>query len=497
MAASAHALGLAGAREARPRPVRVEWPVSRDGFAAGARAMAPGAAVAAALIVAMALGIEPVARLIAVAAVITAIVSPASGLALVALLIPMRDVEAFGPIAFDVTLIVAFGVGMILRTAINPPRVRVPVGAILVIGYCVLGALTLVPSLTGYARDQTASAIALFLGMVAGFALIALAGLLFSRRDARPFLAALLVGGTIACAVGIGAFLIGEGVGAPIRGLLSTEGWDSRAFGPFSNSNYLGFFSAQTFILALGWASLSRGRSRVALLAAAGIAGLALLETFSRGSLIGAAAGILVLALLRSRLLAIVAVSVVVVGGFVLYPLFLGARLDITYGDTSTAAFVAATQSQQYRLDTVMAGIGMFLDQPLFGVGFGMFHFISPRFVGGAPVTYAHDWYVSVLAEQGLVGAIVFGALVVWLAVALFRARHPLRDTALALLAAYAISSFFIDSVPSVSISIIAWLTFAAVLAPRLDLPARLLARRQPRPDESTLQPLAVAQEER
>jgi len=104
----------------------------------------------------------------------------------------------------------------------------------------------------------------------------------------------------------------------------------------------------------------------------------------------------------------------------------------------------------------------------VFGVGYGAFHFLSPRFVGGSPVTYAHDWYVNVLAEQGVIGTIAFGAIVAWLVLAISRSDHPLRQTALALVTGYAVSSFFIDSVPSVSISIVAWLTAAAVLAPRI-----------------------------
>ncbi len=77
---------------------------------------------------------------------------------------------------------------------------------------------------------------------------------------------------------------------------------------------------------------------------------------------------------------------------------------------------------------------------------------------------------MSVVAEQGIVGSVAFAAIAVWLVIAIRRADHPLRGTALALISAYAVSSFFIDSVTSLPISIVAWLTIAAVLAPGIRL---------------------------
>ncbi len=190
---------------------------------------------------------------------------PYSGLVLVALLVPLHDVE-LAPIAFDVLLVVAFAAGQLCRAIVEPPRVRISIGVVLVTGYLLLSALTLVPALTRYDWDQTSSSIALFLGMVAGFAAAGAAALAFVRRDARPILAVLLLASTLAALVALAAFSIGQTVGLPIRGLISTAAWDSRAFGPFFNSNYLGFFVAQAFLLALGWAAASRGLGRIALL---------------------------------------------------------------------------------------------------------------------------------------------------------------------------------------------------------------------------------------
>lgn len=467
MTASVEAFGPRYAGTLGPGVDEVAWPTTRDGLVASVREAWPGLAIGGLLILAMASGLQPVAGSIAVLSLLVAFALPYSGLALVAVLVPLHDVE-LAPIAFDVLLVGAFAAGQLCRAVVEPPRVRISIGVVLVTGYLLLSGLTLVPALTLYDWDQTSSSIALFLGMVAGFAAAGFAALAFIRRDARPILAALLLSSTLAALVALGAFSIGQSVGLPIRGLISTQVWDSRAFGPFFNSNYLGFFVSQSFLLALGWAGVSRGFGRIALAGIALIAAVALVATFSRGSLIGTAIGIVVLSWTRSRRLALSLIVLLVVVVTLLYPTFLDARLDVTFGDNSLEAFADQSRSEQWRVDTIDAGLGLFARQPVFGVGFGSFQFLSPWYVGDSPVTYAHDWWVSILAEQGIVGSVAFAAIVVWLVIAIRRARHPLRGTALALISAYAISSFFIDSVTALNISIVAWLTIAAVLAPGL-----------------------------
>ena len=194
--------------------------------------------------------------------------------------------------------------------------------------------------------------------MVAGFAVVGCGALAFVQRDSRPILATLLIAATIAELVAMAAFLVGPDIGVPVRGLLSTEVFDTRAFGPFFNSNYMGFFAAQAMLLAVGWATISRGWGRIALVVAAAVAAVALLATFSRGKFLGAAAGIIVLCWLHSRRLAIVTLALLALGAFVLYPIFIGTRLDITYGDTSNQAFADETQSEAWRLGTVEATSG-------------------------------------------------------------------------------------------------------------------------------------------
>ena len=72
----------------------------------------------------------------------------------------------------------------------------------------------------------------------------------------------------------------------------------------------------------------------------------------------------------------------------------------------------------------------MFAAFPVFGVGFGTFQFVSPSFlVGAAPdSTFSHNQYLNVLAEQGIVGAVIVAALVVMGIVAIIRSGSPADD---------------------------------------------------------------------
>ena len=110
------------------------------------------------------------------------------------------------------------------------------------------------------------------------------------------------------------------------------------------------------------------------------------------------------------------------------------------------------------------AGVAMFLASPVFGVGFGVFQFLSPAYVGASQATASHNAYIQILAEQGLVGMLVVASFMVMLVVALIRSVSPLRGAALAMLSCYLIQSWFINSTTSIQVSGLTWLTMAAAL---------------------------------
>jgi O-antigen ligase len=79
----------------------------------------------------------------------------------------------------------------------------------------------------------------------------------------------------------------------------------------------------------------------------------------------------------------------------------------------------------------IAAGVNMFVDHPLTGVGFGGYQhelvtnykrYLPPSFVH--PDTASHTAFVTVAAEEGVIGLGLFLAFLVWLGIEAFRARR-------------------------------------------------------------------------
>jgi O-antigen ligase len=80
-------------------------------------------------------------------------------------------------------------------------------------------------------------------------------------------------------------------------------------------------------------------------------------------------------------------------------------------------------------------------------------------------VTFPHNIFVGILAEQGILGVLVFGALVLAIIVGMGRSGHPLAVPIGALGITYLIGSLFIDSVTTLQTSIVFWICLAVVLS--------------------------------
>jgi O-antigen ligase len=89
------------------------------------------------------------------------------------------------------------------------------------------------------------------------------------------------------------------------------------------------------------------------------------------------------------------------------------------------------------RLERVLAGPQLFLSSPIFGVGLGGYHAIT----GDA----SHDWYMTVLAEEGLVGAALWVLMLLAYALGMRRREMTPRSIGFACLAVLAVGSLFTD----------------------------------------------------
>jgi len=233
-------------------------------------------------------------------------------------------------------------------------------------------------------------------------------------------LAALLVGATIS---GLSGILAGGGAEA------------ARATGTVGDANEL----AAALVLSLGVAAgfvANRHLSAVARLlggAAAATCVLGILLSLSRGGLLGlvAACGAAVAFGGRWRGRVAVGVAGVVVTGVAYFALFASLPAKERVTDTGGGG--------TGRLDLWTVAERMIADRPFAGVGTGQFqsssvhYLLQPGaiqrgdFILSQPKV-AHNTYLSVLAELGVVGGLLIGALIVVSVVSLMRAAALYRD---------------------------------------------------------------------
>lgn len=152
---------------------------------------------------------------------------------------------------------------------------------------------------------------------------------------------------------------------------------------------------------------------------------LGLAQTFSQSSFLALLAGLAVLAALRwSWRWTLAAVVVGIVGAFLVVILIGGKGFDFNRFNVDTSG----------RSHLVSGGAELFADRPLWGYGSGSFQQAYENHVKTsgkkAPVTISHTEPVTVAAEQGLIGLVVYVGLIVvalWTMGAGMWARGPDR----------------------------------------------------------------------
>lgn len=419
-------------------------------------------------------GQQPQFATIAVAAsAAIAVVSPAAGLAMFAIIMPIRETELLAPIRVNAIMAGAITLGCVLRLPFDPIPLKVHPGFILLVGYIVISALSIPPVLSGYPGDWTSSVVNELLRFSTGVALFLSATYLFRLMSSRVFLGLALVGAVLTALLAFGDILDFLPLEGLTRGLVPDTG-SMRASGTFSDPNFLGLYMAPAAVFTLAVLVVARRPLKLLLVPIAVLLLGCVVLTFSRGTYAGLVVGVAVLIGMRSRAGAL---AFLIVGGILaltLYPEFLGARIGAT--PTAGDAF-GLLVSENSRMAVAAAGVAMFASSPVFGIGFGVFHFISPLYTGGSATvaTYSHNQYLNILAEQGVVGILLVAGIVVLLAIALTRSRSPLRWAALAMGATYSVNSLFINSTTSFQGSCLLWLVMAAALIPGPERTAQVM----------------------
>jgi probable O-glycosylation ligase (exosortase A-associated) len=161
----------------------------------------------------------------------------------------------------------------------------------------------------------------------------------------------------------------------------------------------------------------------------AGLVGLlglvvhAVMLTYSRGGFLGLAAAMIVIALReKNRMLG----ALLVVGGLASFVLFTGEAYRARIGSINT---YEEDESATGRLESWEAGQAMALHNPLFGVGLKRYVKAFPAY-SSSSARVAHNSWVQLGAECGLVAVGAYGMLVILTIRSLFRVEKRVASLA-------------------------------------------------------------------
>jgi O-antigen ligase len=421
------------------------------------------------------------AALVGGAALVTVVlIRPLWGFYLLLLSIPVQDIGARGELTLTNALFGLTLLSWLLYRATNPHR-RLPRSAVGPV-FCVFVAGLALSMVV--ARELGPAFAALFQWVKSLLVYFLALDLIRTRRQTLGALAALLVAAAAEGMLGLVQYATGAG---PSSFAIGAE--FSRAYGTFGKPNsYAGYLE---MILPLGivltiWAWKRFGRRGFAerlqtntwlrfipfaLLGATAIIGGAILASYSRGAWLGTASAFAVMIWLagpRSRGIAIAATlaggALALLGGIAALPQDVRDRVGSIFSnagspDVRTAYITAQNFAVVEREAHWVAGINMFLSNRFLGVGLGNFNVrftefdVSPTFL--VSEGHAHNYYIHVAAESGLVGLCTYLLLLLVIGVTALQAlrltagRDPLARAlviaALGTVTAVAIHNIFED----------------------------------------------------
>lgn len=183
---------------------------------------------------------------------------------------------------------------------------------------------------------------------------------------------------------------------------------------------------------------------RLAALGAALLMVAALAMSWSRGAWLGFGAAMLIMSMARSRWTAILAgagmgvliLALLLTSARLLPPIltqrFAGLSAYLTVGDVTTAEVTEANYAVIERLAHWQAALKMWADHPWQGVGIGNYAVVYPRYGlphWPQPLGHAHNYYLNIGAEAGLVGLVCY--LIFWIAALWYAFRATQITTSL------------------------------------------------------------------
>ena len=264
----------------------------------------------------------------------------------------------------------------------------------------------------GKAFPSSVEQLLMFLGLMSVVPVCARVLSSATRRDI--FVCAILLSGVLASLYGIYQYVTGVPIDPAWVDSDSFEELTTRAYSTFGNPNVMGEYLVAVCSLSVGmfWKE-RRGFLKFCYFCATGVLGLGLLATGSRGSMLGLAVSAAVFALFAEHRL---------------LPLGLAAAaaLPFVLPDSIRLRFLGALagtdSSTKYRMSIYGACFNMIGDYWLTGIGVGAFALVYPRYVYAASNSYhAHNLFLQVLLELGVIGFAAFLLLLLTWAQRLYR----------------------------------------------------------------------------
>lgn len=302
-----------------------------------------------------------------------------------------------------------------------------------------LFALLLSASTTPYSRTEALRETLRW--MVAAALWMVAASTITQRWHIIYLLACLLIAPAACAGIGIVQFATGDG---PPTFRIAPDLPYVRAYGTIGQPNSFAGYLNMAWPLALALAMMMTGSAwrngtqprrtavrrwglAVILWGIAGVVLAALLASFSRGAWIGAAIGVVGMALSLGRrtlpvLLGLtaagVAMALLAVTGAL--PEALIVRLasiwrSVAWFDAAAVTVTPENFAVVERMAHLQAGWEMFRSAPLFGVGPGNYSVAYPEFAVGAWYAsrgHAHNYYLHMAAEAGIIGLVAYLALI-------------------------------------------------------------------------------------
>ena len=382
------------------------------------------------------------------AAVLVAITYPVAAIGLLAFAVPYSDVISIPIGGFSLTAAEgALGLALLVwlaRSALernfsfrNPAALFLVGVMVAAAAFSAAGALSLGPALKEVVK-----------WLEFGLAMLLAMQLIRTDTERIVAVAAILLAGVSQTIHGISQ---ASAVAGPVGFLLAPG--TLRAFGVFDQPNPYAVYLATTLCLTFGLSlALATYRFRQLfsmpglLLPLAGVlvsAGVYL--SYSRSAWLAMAAAVGVMVAVRSRRLALVGAAgiallggLIITGGIALLPAALTARFDVFFDmfslfDARTAVLTSENFAIVHRMAIWQAAWDMFRDHPFLGIGIGNFDLFYPTYaLPGWPVLpgHAHNYYLNLLAEQGVVGLAAYLALLGGLAVLVLAALRRITAPA-------------------------------------------------------------------